>query len=152
MGLIFQTWITSYFLTSHVILVSMCAVLEELPEVLLAKEKHSSSWLESRCPLRGGLLKETGKVTHCMMCHLLMSWHTKKLLAKRLKQMQLLEDVAELTSWKLSLMECSCLPCYQLTRFYSLSHTNLSLNALRVWKFLLYVSQRIVVIDMICSE
>lgn len=39
--LILRVWIMLYSLTFHVILVNMCAVLEELPEVLEEQAKHS---------------------------------------------------------------------------------------------------------------
>ncbi len=44
-------WIMLYSLTSHVIQVNMCAVLEEPPEVLEGRVRHSFLWLASKFPL-----------------------------------------------------------------------------------------------------
>lgn len=46
--LTFLVWIMSYSLTSHVIQVNMCVVLEELPEVLEEREGHLYLWLASK--------------------------------------------------------------------------------------------------------
>lgn len=53
-----------------VIPVSMCAVLEELPEELEERERPSYLWLANKSRLHEGLSKGTEKAIRCMMCRL----------------------------------------------------------------------------------